>query len=202
MGDWETTISGADKGAQFLTFEDDFTASGFGIRLKKFGLDDVSGHWSFNAKGQVTGPFIEETDGATNWTGTFLGPAKSLKSISGSVPTTADGTFRWKGKLATTFPDLSGTWTGTVTVVSTEAAVSYAITSNANDSAVFDIAASDAPSTVVGQLLVTSRNKVFGYVTFNSKQITLSGSFSTSRLSLTLTGKDATAEKVTVKIVK
>jgi len=201
LGDWEVTISGADKGAQFLTFNDDFTASAFGIRLKTFGLDDVSGHWSFNAKGQVTGPFIEQTDGTTNWTGTLLGTAKGLKTLTATVPT-ASGAFHWKGIPATTFPDLSGTWTGLVTVVKTSTAVSYRITSNANDAAVFDIATSADPATVVGQLLVTSRNSVYGYVTFDGKPINFSGTFSASRLSLTLKGKDATMEKVSIKIFR
>jgi PKD repeat protein len=201
LGDWEVTISGADKGAQFLTFEDDFSASGFGIRLKTFGLEDVSGHWSFNAKGQVTGPFFEETGITTNWSGTLLGTVKSLKSLSGTVPTSA-GTFHWKGIPATTFPDLSGDWTGLVTVVKSSTGISYTITNNATDSAVFDIATSDAPGTVVGQLLVTSRNSVYGYVTFEGKPITVSGTFSAARSSLTLKGTDDTAEKVAIKLFK
>jgi hypothetical protein len=78
--------------------------------------------------------------------------------------------------------------------------VSYAVTTNANDSAVFDIATSAAPGTVVGQLLVTSRNKVDGYITFGGKQITLSGNFSAARRSMTLKGAGATAAKVAVKL--
>jgi PKD repeat protein len=205
LGDWEVTISGADKGAQFLTFEDDFSASGFGIRFKTFGLDDVSGHWGFTNKptGQVTGPFIEQTGTTTNWTGTFLGPVKSLKSISGAVKTTALGTFHWRGVPATTFPDLSGTWTGLVTVVrTTPATVSFVFSPNANDSAVFDVATSGDPGTVVGQLLVTSHNKAFAYVTADGKQLRLSGTFNALRRTLTLRGTDATAERVTVKISK
>ena len=186
LGDWEVTISGADKGAQFLTFDDDFTASGFGIRLKTFGLDDVSGHWGVNSKGQVTGPFVEQTGSTTNWTGTFLGSSRSLKSIP-----------------ATTFPGLSGTWTGLVTVVRTAPmAVSYVFSANARDSGVFDIATTAEPGTVVGQMLVTSRNKVYGYVTSGGKQLQLSGTFSAARVSLTLRGKDSSAETVSVKLFR
>ncbi len=203
VGDWEVTISGADRGAQFLTFEDDFSASGFGIRLKTFGLDDVSGHWGFTTKGQVTGPFVEQTGTTTNWTGLFTGPAKSSKTLSGAVPTTAFGTFHWRGVPATTFPDVAGTWTGLVTVVkTTPAPVSYVFTANANDSAIFDIATSADPATVVGQLLVTSRNKVYAYVTFDNKQFRLSGTFNVKRDLLTLRGKDAAAVAVTIKISK
>ncbi len=204
LGDWEVTISGADKGAQFLTFEDDFSANGYGIRLKTFGLDDVSGHWGFstnNPKGQVTGPFVEQTGSTTNWTGTLLGPARAPKTVTGAVKTTALGTFHWRGIPATTFPDLSGTWTGLVTVVRTiPVAVSYAITNNANDSGIFDIATTADPGTVVGQLLVTSRNKVYGYITFDSKPINFSGTFSVARTSLTLRGTDPSAEKFTIKL--
>ena len=202
LGDWEVKIAGADKGYEFLTFEDDYSASGFGIRLKTFGLDDVSGHWSFAAKGLVTGPFLEETGSTTNWTGTLSLKAKSLKGISATVPT-ASGTFHWKGVLATTFPDVSGTWTGAVTVVKTAAAVNYIISSNATDAAVFDIATSAAPGTVVGQLLVTSHDKVVGYVTFDSKSINFSGTFSaTSPAALKLKGTDTAAEKITIDLFK
>jgi PKD repeat protein len=203
IGDWEVTISGADKGAQFLTFEDDFSASGYAIRLKTFGLDEVSGQWRFNSKGQVTGPFVEQTDSTTNWTGTFLGPVKSLKNLSGVVPTTAFGNFHWRGIPTTTFPDLSGTWTGLVTVVrTTPVAVSYVFSPNANDSAVFDIGTSANPRTIVGQLLVTSRNRVYGYVTFNGKTVTMSGLFNVRRLTMNLTGTDNTGERVSFRVVQ
>jgi len=91
-----------------------------------------------------------------------------------------------------------------VTVVKTSAAASYLITSNANDAAVFDIATSADPGTVVGQLLVTSRNKVYGYVTFDGELITLSGTFTAARPSLILKGADETetSEKISVKIFK
>ncbi len=203
LGDWEVTISGEDKGAQFLTFNDDFTASAFGIRLKTFGLDEVSGHWEFNAKGQVTGPFIEETGSTTNWSGTLLGLVKSQKSLSGTLATAASGTFHWRGIPATTSPDLSGMWTGLVMVVRSPATpVNYLFSTNANDSAVFDIAESADPGTVVGQALVTSRNKVYAYVTFDGKQLRLSGAFSATRHTLTLRGTDAAAETVSVRISK
>jgi len=126
---------------------------------------------------------------------TFLGQVKSLSEAA----STSVGTFHWKGIPATTTPpDISGTWSGTVTVVKTPMSITYRITTNANDSAVFDMATSDAPDTVVGQLLVTSRNKVYGYITFDSQPINFSGTFSAGRLSLK--GTDATAEKVTIKL--
>ena len=202
LGDWEVAISGADKGAQFLTFADDFSASGHGIRLKAFGLDDVSGQWSLNAKGQVTGPFVGQILGVTDWGGTLLGTAKSAKSVGGTVPTSAFGTFHWNGVPAKTFPDLSGTWTGLVTVARTSTPLSYLITSNSNAAAVFDVATSADQGIVVGQLLVTSRSKVYGYVTVDGKSITLSGTFKEAHPSLTLKGTDETAEKVLVTIFR
>jgi hypothetical protein len=87
-------------------------------------------------------------------------------------------------------------------VQTTPVAVSYVFSANTNDSAVFDIATSDTPGTVVGQLLGTSRKKVFGYLTFDGKPVTMSGNFNATRLSLTLKGTDATTEKVSIKIFK
>jgi PKD repeat protein len=202
LGSWEVAVSGADKGTQVLTFNDDFSASGFGIRLKKFGLDDVSGRWNFNPKGQVAGPFIEQTLGATNWSGTLLGAVKSLKSISGTVPTAASGSFHWKGITATTFRDLSGTWTGAVTVVKTTTAASYLLSPNATDSGVFDIATSAAPGTVVGQLLITSLNRIYGYISIGGKQVTMSGSFNLKKSTMSLKGTDNTGEKVSIQIAQ
>ncbi len=202
-GDWEVAINGADRGAQFLTFGDDFRASGFGIRLKTFGLDQVSGSWGFDSKGQVTGPFVEETDGTTNWAGVFLGPVKSLRSLSGIVPTAAFGKFHWRGIPTTTFPDLSGTWTGLVTVVrTTPVAVSYVFSANANDPAVFDITTSTDPDDVVGQMLATSRNRVYGYVMFGNRQVTMSGLFNSRRSTMILNGADDIGERVRLRLAQ
>ena len=200
LGDWEVTIGGADKGVGFVTFEDDFSASGFGIRLKTVGLDDVWGHWGFGAKGQVTGPFIELLGSATNWDGTLTAKVSSLKSLGGSVTTTNSGVFRWKGVPVTTFPDLSGTWTGVVMIVKAPTSVSYAILTNANDFAVFDVTTTLNTNAVVGQLIATSRNVVYGYVAVGGTNITMSGKFNEKKLSLTFKGKDETAEKVSIKL--
>ena len=202
LGDWEVRISGADKGVGFLTFEDDFSASGYEIRLKPFGLDDVSGTWGFGAKGVITGSLVEQTGTTTNWNGTLAGKATSLKSLSASVTTTNAGIFKWKGVPATTFPDLSGTWTGVVTIVKSPTSVSYAVRTNATDSAVFDVTASGNTNAVIGQLIATSRNVVYGYVTTGGTNITMSGKFNEKKDSLTFKGTDATADKVSIQLFK
>jgi PKD repeat protein len=207
LGDWEVTIGGADKGVGFVTFEDDFSARGYGIRLKTFGEDDVSGTWGFGAKGQVTGPFIEQLGSTTNWTGTLAGSAKSLKSLSASVATANGGVFRWKGVAATTFPDLSGTWTGVVTIVKAPTSVSYTIRTNANDSVVFDVTTTINTNTVIGQLIATSRDVVYGYAAVGGTNITMSGKFkdrSAKALPDIMTFKGAVtntpAEKVSIQL--
>jgi PKD repeat protein len=203
VGNWEVTVSGADKGVQFLTIKDDFSASGFGIRLKQFGLENLWGHWGFNTKGQLTGEFLGETGNVTNWTGTLLGPAQSLRSVNGTLLTTASSVFHWRGIVATTSRDLSGTWIGSVTVAGTPASpVSYVLSPSANDSTVFDIATTADPSTVVGQLVVTSRNRVYGYITFGGKPITMFGLFNVGRLGMSLNGTDNRGERVKIKIVR
>jgi sugar lactone lactonase YvrE len=201
VGIWEVTVSGADKGVQFLRFQDDFSAIGFGFRLKTFGLADVSGHWGFNSVGAVTGPFIEETLGTTNWRGTLLGATKYLKGFTATVSTDSE-TFRWKGAPATITEDVSGPWTGVITVVKTATVVNYVINSNSDESGILDIATNDDPSTTIGKLLVTSHSKVYGYVTFNGKSYSCSGTFNAVRHALTLKGKSETGEKISVKIYK
>jgi PKD repeat protein len=203
VGNWEVTVSGADRGAQFLTFKDDFSASGFGIRLKQFGLENVSGHWGFTTKGRVTGRFLEEAGNVTNWNGTLLGPVRSLRSVNGTVGTTAAGNFHWRGITATTFRDFGGTWTGLVTVARTPAApVSYLFSHDANNPSVFDIATSADPGAVVGQLLVTSRNRIYAYVTYGGKPVTMSGLFNIRRLAMNLNGTSNTGERVKVRIAQ
>ena len=60
------------------------------------------------------------------------------------------------------------------------------------------------PTNVVGQLIVTSHDKVFGYVTFDGKQVRSAGTFKEKAplSTLTLKGVDATAEKVAIKLFK
>jgi PKD repeat protein len=205
LGDWEVTIGGADKGVGFVTFEDDFSASGYGIRLKTFGEDDLSGTWGFDAKGRLTGSFIEQLGSATNWTGTLAGSAKSLKSLSASVAAANVGGFRWKGVPATSSLDLSGTWTGVVTIVKVPTPVSYVIRTNATDSAVFDVTTTINTNTVVGQLIATSRNVVYGYIMTGGTNITMSGKFKDRSAKalpdiMTFKGKDETAEKVSIQL--
>ena len=202
LGTWEVTTSGADKGAQFLTFNDDFSANAFGIRLKTHGVEHVSGIWNFDTKRKVTGPFFGQTGGATNWTGTLLGTAKSLKSITGVVPTTSLGVFHWSGRMAKVPPDLSGTWTGLVTIVKTPGTASYLFTPDPGNSGVFNIATNLDPGTILGQLLLTSHGKAYGYLTLNGRLISLSGNFKAAHPSLTLKGTNQTAEKVSVRLSK
>jgi hypothetical protein len=201
LGDWELKVSGADKGLGFLTFSDDASATGYEIRSKTFGLDVLAGQWAFDAKGNLTGSFVEQLGSATNWTGTLAGKAKSLKSLSGSVAATNNATYKWKGVLATTFPDLSGTWTGTVTVVKTPTGVEYAITTNATHSGVFDVATTAATNTI-GQFIVTSKDAIAGYITINSNQTTLSGKFKASKSSISLKSQNKTGAKVKLELIK
>jgi hypothetical protein len=89
-----------------------------------------------------------------------------------------------------------------VTVVRTATPVSYVLSPNPNNFAVFDIATSAAPGTVVGQLLVTSHNKIYGYVTFGGGHVTMTGSFNIRKLTMSLKGTDNTGEKVRILITQ
>jgi PKD repeat protein len=201
LGNWEVTVKRADRGIGFLTFTDDAKATGYGIRRGMFGLVELSGQWSFDAKGRVAGLFAEELGSGTNWTGVLSEKAKSLKSFNGSV-TTSNAVFRWESIPATAFPDLSGTWTGQVTVAKIPTVIEYAIRTNATNSGVFDVATTAATNTVIGQLIVTSHNKVDGYISIASKQATLSGAFKGAHLSLSLKGTNEDGALVKVRVAK
>jgi len=54
----------------------------------------------------------------------------------------------------------------------------------------------------VGQLLVTSRNKVYVYVMFDGKQLRLSGTFSAVAAFAVIEGPDENREEISVKIVQ
>ena len=55
---------------------------------------------------------------------------------------------------------------------------------------------------MLGQLLLTSYGRAYGYLTLNGKLISLSGNFKAAHPSLTLKGTDQTAGKVSVRLSK
>jgi len=112
------------------------------------------------------------------------------------------GGFSWKGVPATTFPDLSGTWSGTVAIAKSATSESYVVTTNATESAVFDVAAASDTNTVVGQWIATSKDVVYGFVTVGGTNVTMSGKYSVAKGSVTFKGTDAAAEKVSIKLVR
>jgi uncharacterized repeat protein (TIGR01451 family) len=207
VGDWQVTVSGADKGIAYLTLSNNATASGYEIRMKTFGLDVISGTWGLDAKGKLTGAFGEKLGSATNWTGTLAGTAKTGKSLSGKVTAIPAGFFNWKGIPATTFPDLSGTWSGQVAIAKTaNINVAYKITMNATNSGVFDVAATTATNTVLGQFIVTSKDAIAAWLQISTnREATLSGKAKLTGSkgpSISLKGTDASADKINLNLIK
>lgn len=66
----------------------------------------------------------------------------------------------------------------------------------------FDVAATDDPGTTLGQLIVNSQGRVFGYVSVDGQPVPLSGKFSPTKPSINLKGKASAGEFVTIKLVK
>ena len=83
-----------------------------------------------------------------------------------------------------------------------QAKLALSFSLNANDSGVFDIATSAAPGTVVGQLLITSLNKIYGYIAIGSKQVTISGAFNLKKSTMSLKGTDNTGDKVSIQLIQ
>ncbi|HUJ09511.1 MAG TPA: PKD domain-containing protein [Verrucomicrobiae bacterium] len=178
LGDWEVKIRGADRGFAYLTFSNNATATGFGIRRKEFGLDILSGDWGITNKGKLSGTIVEQLTGATNWTGILHGLARTDKRITTRIVTATNGVFRWIGIPASSNVDLTGTWTGLVTVAKTITTNAYAITMDVtNSTAVFNVAGATATNTIIGQFIVTSRDAMAGYLAIDTNQTTLLGRF-------------------------
>ena len=159
----------------------------------------MSGQWNFNSNGQVTGTLIEQSGGTTNWNGIVLATIRDSRILKATVATTS-GLFQWKGVPATTFPDLSGIWTGVVKVGKSPTTTSYLIESNSNG--LFDIFPSTSTDTMIGQLLVGESDKIYGDLMIDGETFALSGTYNSRRASLVIAGIDVGREKISLKIVK
>ena len=109
LGTWEVSLSGADQGVAYVTFEEDRDFIAYGMSAKSAGLFTLSGTWAVDEKGMLTGSYTETIDGA-DVTGTIQGKV-TAKKLSGKI-TATNGNFSFAGTPEKASQDLSGTWTG------------------------------------------------------------------------------------------
>ncbi len=119
IGTWEIALAGADQGIAYVTFEADHDFTAYGISAKSRGVFTLSGTWTIDPQGQVTGSYAELIDGQ-NVTGNISGKlAGKGRSLSGKIAAT-NGDFTFKGTPETDTQSLGGTWQGIVSFGKTQ----------------------------------------------------------------------------------
>jgi hypothetical protein len=208
LGTWAVTIGGGDKGIAYLNFDGNCSFSGYGITLGRTNLLTFSGAWNVtNAKGKLEGNFDESANGSNVFSATLSGSVRGSTSLSaratGNMKT---GVLRLSGAPALAPPDLSGQWTGTVIQAKSKLAEKYTISSTCS-TGMFDVAGSGSGYTLSGEFIVTAKDAVNALIVADydaSGQIvrSLSGKFSSTKQSISLSGIDSHGSKVRIHIVK
>ena len=112
VGTWEITLSGAEQGLAFATFEEDKDLIGYGLSDEAPGLFTLTGTWDIDEKGKLTGSYLREADGEFV-TGTLTARLTDRRII-GSIAA-ENGNFKFKARPQGTLPNLTGDWDGIAT---------------------------------------------------------------------------------------
>jgi hypothetical protein len=124
VGIWEVNLAGADQGIAYVTFEDDRDFTAYGVSSESSGLFTLSGTWSVDDKGMLSGSYTETINGA-DVTGTINGKV-TAKKLSGKI-TATNGNFSFTGTPEKDTQSLSGTWTGIAVLGKTRLSEIYQI---------------------------------------------------------------------------
>ena len=124
VGTWEVNLTGADQGIAYVTFEDDQDFTAYGVSVESFGLFTLSGTWTVDDKGLLTGSYAETINGA-DVTGTISGKVTAQK-LSGKIAAT-NGNFTFAGTPEKDTQNLSGSWTGIAVLGKTRLSEIYQI---------------------------------------------------------------------------
>lgn len=201
VGTWECKLSGFAKGSAYVTFNDDFTLSGYGMTLGTIGLFSITGDWSFDSKHRPTGTYAEMLDGMGLINGNFTSKVTSGKKLSASItPTAAGKALKLKGIPNAPAPNLGGDWTAMVKSLNTTTTETYHLTPSTAYTNVFDLTGLGPTYILTGPVLVTSRGVVNASTT-NDVIRSLAGK-SKKGNSLTLKGEDDSGNSVKVKATR
>jgi hypothetical protein len=161
VGTWEVTISGQNHGIAFMTFNDDFTLSGYGMSLESFGMFRLTGTWSLDAKGNLLGSYTEDLGGMT-FNGNFTGKTAAGKRLTGKI-IASNGKFAMNGIPVLTVLDISGPWIASVTELKTTVPEAITLFPSRVLPGVFSLTGSGSgPSgnfRVSGKVVVSSKGK-------------------------------------------
>jgi len=188
LGTWETTITGADKGLMILTFTNDFTFSGYGLRMGLTNLFTISGDWRYNVPGKLMGHWWEKLGKVDTMHGTFTSEAMPGRGFTVRIAGVDSPTYSWTVAPATDYVDLSGRWNAVIDGPNSSAGVQLQLSAfKAGTVAypgVFEIAGDSS-----GKLIISSENQVYGHLRRASGvNATFSGRFSPARPTLQLEG--------------
>jgi hypothetical protein len=198
---WELNVTGASKGAAYLTFADDFTLNGYGMLAGTFGLFTISGSWSFNTKHQITGTYTETLNGSDLLSGTLTAKAASGKSLKASVSANGVAARKLSGKPAGATTDLSGTWNVAGFSAKVPFSETYTLTPSATHDHVFDLNGTGASYSLSGSVLINSRNQL-NVSTTNGVVRSLAGKLNVKKGSISLKGSDNAGNSVKIQGTK
>ena len=201
LGTWELTVSGASKGAAYLTFADDFTLDGYGMLAGTFGLYTVSGAWSFGAKHQITGSYTETLNGSDLLTGIMTVKATSGKSLKVSVGAGKASSRKLSGKPAKATADLSGTWNAVGSSAKAPFSETYTLTPSATYDHVFDLDGTGASYSLSGSVLINSRNQLY-LSTTNGVIRSLTGKLNVKKGAVSLKGSGNASHSVKIQATR
>jgi hypothetical protein len=161
VGTWEITLSGAEQGLAFATFEEDKELTGYGLSDDAPGIFTLAGTWDIDEKGRLTGNYIRVVNGQSV-NGTLAGKVTGRRIIGKIVA--ENGNFNFKAKPQGTPLNLTGDWSGIAVQKRTKIEQSYTILPTALPG-VFDISGSGLSPTagefpITGTALVHSTGKV------------------------------------------
>lgn len=201
LGAWELNVSGASKGAAYVTFANDFTLNGYGMLAGTFGLFTISGSWSFDAKHQITGTYTETLDGSDLLSGAMTAKAASGKSLKASVSTGGVSARKLKGKPAVATSDLSGTWNAVGSSAKVPFSETYTLTPSASYDHVFDLNGAGASYSLSGSVLINSRNQL-NVSTTNGVVRSLTGKLNVKKGTVSLKGSDNAGNPVKIQATR
>jgi hypothetical protein len=208
VGTWEITLSGAEQGLAFATFEEDKDLTGYGLSDDAPGIFTLAGTWDIDEKGNLTGSYLRVADG-NSVTGTLTARLTGRR-ITGSIAA-ENGNFSFKARPQGNTRNLTGEWEGLATQDGTSVPQSYTIVPTALPG-VFDITGSGL-SLVAGEFGITgtavihSTGKVqlLAISDFEAEanvHTSLAGTVKLARARNLLRGSDSTGSPIQVRLTR
>lgn len=207
VGTWEINLAGADQGIAYVTFEDDQDFTAYGVSRESNGLFTLSGTWSVDEKGALTGSYTELIDGE-NVTGTINGKV-GAKKLSGKIAAT-NGNFTFKGAPEKVTQDLSGSWTGVAVLGKTRISEIYQIAETETPH-IFEVSGTGihpqgGEFTITGTAIAGSAGKVriFALSEYPGAEYAgitnVAGTVNVSRTKGTLKGFESTGQAIKIQL--